>query len=102
VNVALRNSLKDVNLTGGATYKIGGVSADQEKAFADLALALLAAIVIVFSIMVATFRTFVQPLILLISIPFAATGALDAAHPAAGADALHDRGERQAARPARA
>jgi HAE1 family hydrophobic/amphiphilic exporter-1 len=37
---------------------------------------LLAAIAIVFIVMVATFSSIVQPLILLISIPFAATGAI--------------------------
>ncbi|MGC5329930.1 efflux RND transporter permease subunit [Micromonospora sp. DT62] len=60
----------------GASFAIGGVSADQEEAFADLGLAVLAAIAIVFLIMVATFRSLVQALILLISIPFAATGAI--------------------------
>ena len=57
-------------------FTIGGVSADQEDAFGDLGLAMLAAIAIVFMIMVATFRSLVQPLILLVSIPFAATGAI--------------------------
>jgi hydrophobic/amphiphilic exporter-1 (mainly G- bacteria), HAE1 family len=75
VNQDLDTALKSLQLGGGATYAIGGVSADQQEAFGDLGLALLAAIVIVFSIMVATFRSFVQPLILLVSIPFAATGA---------------------------
>ena len=37
---------------------------------------MLLAIVLVFLIMVATFRSLVQPLILLTSIPFAATGAI--------------------------
>ncbi|WP_320067532.1 efflux RND transporter permease subunit [Micromonospora sp. RTGN7] len=60
----------------GATISIGGVSADQADAFADLGLAVLAAIAIVFLIMVATFRSLTQALILLISIPFAATGAI--------------------------
>ncbi|MFF3864931.1 efflux RND transporter permease subunit [Micromonospora sp. NPDC001898] len=60
----------------GASISIGGVSADQEEAFADLGLAVLAAIAIVFLIMVATFRSLTQALILLISIPFAATGAI--------------------------
>ncbi|NBE80492.1 efflux RND transporter permease subunit [Micromonospora rubida] len=60
----------------GASISIGGVSADQEDAFADLGLAVLAAIAIVFLIMVATFRSLTQALILLISIPFAATGAI--------------------------
>ncbi|RZU77880.1 HAE1 family hydrophobic/amphiphilic exporter-1 [Micromonospora kangleipakensis] len=60
----------------GATFTVGGVSADQKEAFADLGLAVLAAIAIVFLIMVGTFRSLTQALILLISIPFAATGAI--------------------------
>ncbi|MFD2768276.1 efflux RND transporter permease subunit [Micromonospora eburnea] len=60
----------------GATFTIGGVSADQKDAFADLMLAVLAAIAIVFLIMVATFRSLTQALILLVSVPFAATGAI--------------------------
>ncbi|WFE52060.1 efflux RND transporter permease subunit [Micromonospora sp. WMMD1155] len=60
----------------GASFTIGGVSADQADAFADLGLAVLAAIAIVFLIMVATFRSLTQSLILLISIPFASTGAI--------------------------
>lgn len=60
----------------GATFVIGGVSADQEEAFADLGLAVLAAIAIVFLIMVVTFRSLTQALILLVSVPFAATGAV--------------------------
>ncbi|MET8118608.1 efflux RND transporter permease subunit [Micromonospora sp. NPDC005189] len=60
----------------GASFAIGGVSADQADAFGDLGLAVLAAIAIVFLIMVATFRSLTQALILLISIPFASTGAI--------------------------
>ncbi|WP_157247098.1 efflux RND transporter permease subunit [Nonomuraea typhae] len=76
VTQALQTKLKSVSLAAGARYEIGGVSADQAQAFSDLGLAMLAAIAIVFMIMVATFRSFVQPLILLVSIPFAATGAI--------------------------
>ncbi|ROO62268.1 HAE1 family hydrophobic/amphiphilic exporter-1 [Micromonospora sp. Llam0] len=72
----LSQRLDDLRLPAGATYTIGGVSADQAEAFADLGLALLAAIAIVFVIMVATFRSLIQPLILLVSVPFAATGAI--------------------------
>ena len=60
----------------GATFTIGGVGAEQREAFADLGLAVLAAIAIVFVIMVATFGSLIQPLILLVSVPFAATGAI--------------------------
>ncbi|MBG0831786.1 efflux RND transporter permease subunit [Planomonospora sp. ID67723] len=76
VTAALTEKLKGLSLPAGASYTIGGVSADQAEAFGQLGLAMLAAIAIVFMIMVATFRSFVQPLILLVSVPFAATGAL--------------------------
>ncbi|KOX22518.1 hydrogenase expression protein [Saccharothrix sp. NRRL B-16348] len=76
VTADLTSRLDAVDLPAGATHSIGGVSADQAETFADLGLAMLAAIAIVFLIMVATFRSLVQPLILLVSIPFAATGAI--------------------------
>ncbi|GAA3747872.1 efflux RND transporter permease subunit [Plantactinospora mayteni] len=71
----LREKLDGIEVPG-ATFEIGGVSAEQQSAFADLGLAVLAAIAIVFVIMVATFGSLIQPLILLVSIPFAATGAI--------------------------
>ncbi|MGW3794549.1 efflux RND transporter permease subunit, partial [Micromonospora arida] len=71
----LQKRLDGINVPG-ASFTIGGVSADQADAFGDLGLAVLAAIAIVFLIMVATFRSLTQALILLISIPFAATGAI--------------------------
>ncbi|GAA1861143.1 efflux RND transporter permease subunit [Myceligenerans crystallogenes] len=71
-------AIAGIDLPGGADVVIGGASAEQEDAFADLGLALLAAIFIVYVVMVATFGSLSQPLILLISVPFAATGALAA------------------------
>ena len=68
--------LAGVELPAGVTATIGGVSASQADSFSQLGVALLAAIAIVFIVMVATFSSIVQPLILLISIPFAATGAI--------------------------
>src|SRR5690606_37311842 len=72
----LRSRLDALDLPAGTTYTLAGVSADQEEAFADLGLAVLVAIAIVFLIMAATFRSLLQPLILLVSVPFAATGAI--------------------------
>ncbi|MGW4062348.1 efflux RND transporter permease subunit [Amycolatopsis sp. NPDC004747] len=72
----IKSKLEGLTFTGGAAYSLGGVSQDQQEAFSNLFLALLAAIAIVFLIMVATFRSLIQPLILLVSIPFAATGAI--------------------------
>ncbi|ULR50099.1 efflux RND transporter permease subunit [Streptomyces deccanensis] len=76
VSADLTAKLDALKLPEGATASIGGVSEDQDEAFASLGLAMLAAIAIVFMLLVATFRSLVQPLILLVSIPFAATGAI--------------------------
>jgi HAE1 family hydrophobic/amphiphilic exporter-1 len=62
-------------LPAGVTASLGGVSASQASSFRDLGTALLAAVAIVFIVMVGTFRSIRQPLVLLVSIPFAATGA---------------------------
>ncbi len=69
-------ALEAAKLPAGATASIGGVMSQQSEAFGQLGLALLAAILIVYVVMVATFRSLLQPLLLLISVPFAATGAL--------------------------
>ncbi len=76
VSAELAQALDTLDLPEGAQAEIGGVSADQNEAFAQLGVAMLAAVVIVYLIMVATFKSLMQPFILLVSIPFAATGSL--------------------------
>ncbi len=73
---AVRAGLDGLSLPAGATVRLAGVSERQQEAFSQLGLAMLLAIAIVYLIMVATFGSLVQPLILLVSVPFAATGAL--------------------------
>ena len=72
----LRTTLDGLSLPAGATAEIGGVSTQQSDAFTQLGIALLVAIAVVYLVMVLTFGSLLQPLLLLISIPFAATGAL--------------------------
>ncbi|NEY35203.1 MMPL family transporter [Streptomyces sp. PRKS01-65] len=76
VSADLQSKINALDLPAGATAEIGGVSADQEEAFTNLFLAMLAAVAIVFMLLVGTFRSLAQPLILLVSVPFAATGAI--------------------------
>ena len=73
---AVNTALASVDLPSGTTATVGGVAQDQVESFQQLGLALLAAILIVYVVMVATFRSLRQPLLLLVSIPFAATGAI--------------------------
>ncbi|MCW2695993.1 MAG: hydrogenase expression protein [Modestobacter sp.] len=76
LTAALQAALDRLDLPTGVEVSVGGVAADQSDAFGDLGLALAIAVVIVYLVMVATFRSLAQPLILLVSVPFAATGAL--------------------------
>ncbi|MEJ1089499.1 efflux RND transporter permease subunit [Microbacterium sp. Mu-80] len=69
-------AMEAVELPSGADVEIGGVASQQSDAFSQLGLAMLAAILIVYVVMVATFKSLRQPLLLLVSVPFAATGAI--------------------------
>ncbi|WP_421355078.1 efflux RND transporter permease subunit [Microbacterium phosphatis] len=76
VTAAVTERLDGVELPDGARAVIGGVAEQQTESFAQLGLAMVVAVALVFLLLVATFRSLMQPLILLVSIPFAATGAL--------------------------
>jgi HAE1 family hydrophobic/amphiphilic exporter-1 len=75
-SAAVTAALAEAELPESADAEVGGVLTQQQEASAQLGLAMLAAILIVYIIMVASFRSLLQPLLLLVSVPFAATGAV--------------------------
>ncbi|WP_150237039.1 efflux RND transporter permease subunit [Nocardiopsis quinghaiensis] len=68
--------LDGLDLPPEVTTTVGGVSAEQDEAFDQMFYAMLAAVAIAYVIMVMTFRSLVQPVLLMVSVPFAATGSL--------------------------
>ncbi|MDN5808121.1 MAG: efflux RND transporter permease subunit, partial [Brevibacterium sp.] len=76
VSADVQSALDEVDIPDSVSVDTGGATEEQNEAFSQLGLAMLAAILIVFVIMVATFKSLLQPLILLVSIPFAATGSI--------------------------
>jgi HAE1 family hydrophobic/amphiphilic exporter-1 len=68
--------VSNLNLPAGAQVSPGISSSQGEDVLSQLYLALLFALPLVFLIMVATFRSLLQPLILLVAIPFAAMGSI--------------------------
>ncbi|WP_235352360.1 efflux RND transporter permease subunit [Brevibacterium sp. UCMA 11752] len=76
VSADVQSALGEVDIPDSVSVDTGGATQEQNEAFSQLGLAMLAAILIVFVIMVATFKSLLQPLILLVSIPFAATGSI--------------------------
>jgi HAE1 family hydrophobic/amphiphilic exporter-1 len=75
-STAVTTAMKDVKLPEGASWELGGATQMTNDVFRSLGIAMLVAILLVYVIMVATFRSLLNPLILLVSIPFAAVGAV--------------------------
>lgn len=75
-SISVQEAVDAVDLPAGTSVALGGVTSQQADAFSQLGLALLAAILIVYVVMVATFKSLRQPLLLLVSVPFAATGGI--------------------------
>ncbi|WP_336648227.1 efflux RND transporter permease subunit [Microbacterium sp. MMO-10] len=75
-SASVSKGIANAKLPAGADASLGGVVTQQQDAFGQLGLAMLAAILIVYIVMVATFKSLRQPILLLSSVPFAATGAI--------------------------
>ena len=75
-SIAVQNAVDGIDLPAGTSAELGGVTSQQNDAFSQLLIAFLVSILIVYVVMVATFKSLRQPLELLVSIPFAATGAI--------------------------
>jgi HAE1 family hydrophobic/amphiphilic exporter-1 len=68
-------ALEELDLPKGVTMEVAGVTADMNETFTQLGLAMLAAIAIVYFILVVTFGEGVAPFAILFSLPFAVIGA---------------------------
>ena len=73
---AANDAIESADLPEGVEASLGGTAADIDETFGQLGIAMLAAILLVYVLLVWIFKSLIQPLILLVSIPFAATGAL--------------------------
>ncbi|MHA6260122.1 efflux RND transporter permease subunit [Sporosarcina sp. CAU 1771] len=67
-------AIDKLELPKGVTIDVAGVAADMEETFTQLIIAMLAAIAIVYFILVVTFREGVAPFAILVSLPFAVIG----------------------------
>ncbi|MCH7322082.1 efflux RND transporter permease subunit [Solibacillus sp. MA9] len=66
--------IEDLDLPKGVTTGVGGVAADMAETFTQLGVAMLAAIAIVYFILVVTFGEGLAPFAILFSLPFAVIG----------------------------
>jgi len=70
----VEKAIDKLDLPKGVTVGVAGVAADMTETFTQLIVAMLAAIAIVYFILVVTFREGVAPFAILVSLPFAVIG----------------------------
>lgn len=76
VSAQIDKALKSYKFPPGVTYSFQGDVKNQRDSFASLGLALLAAVLFTYMVMVALYDSFTYPFIILFSIPLAMIGAL--------------------------
>lgn len=73
---AIQKEIEEIDLPAGINVDMGGVTEDIQESFTQLGLAMLAAIAIVYLILVITFGGGLAPFAILFSLPFTIIGAL--------------------------
>ena len=74
VDARVREALRSVAIPEGFSVVVAGESAEQNSAFTSLGLGIGLALALVFMVMAGQFESFVQPLIILVAVPFAGIG----------------------------
>ena len=79
--VALGDVVKQINelletyeVPDGVTLEVGGTVEDQNESFADLMMLFILIVILVYIVMATQFESFVMPLIIMFTLPFAFTG----------------------------
>ncbi|WP_215144244.1 efflux RND transporter permease subunit [Exiguobacterium qingdaonense] len=75
-SAAIEERVSDIELPSGVSYDIGGVTEQIQESFTQLGLAMLAAVAIVYLVLVITFGGALTPFVVLFSLPYAIIGGL--------------------------
>lgn len=76
VNADVQKIIDKMNVPSGYSVKLGGNNEQMAETFSSLAMVLVLAIVLVYMVMAAQFGSFINPLVIMFTIPLALTGAL--------------------------
>jgi len=68
--------IPDMNMQVGYRYKMIGQADTMAKAFSEIAKAVILAIIMIYMVLAAEFESFMQPLVIMMSLPFAIIGAV--------------------------
>lgn len=70
----VRAAIRDVSIPNDFRIEIGGVAEEQQESFMYLGIAMLAAILLTYMVMASQFESFLNPFIILFTIPFSLIG----------------------------
>ncbi|MCK9279581.1 MAG: efflux RND transporter permease subunit [Melioribacteraceae bacterium] len=76
ISTEFTEKMKNVRLPNETTYSFGGDVKNQKEAFGDLGIAMMAAVLFSYLVMVGLYDSFVYPFVVLFSIPLAIVGGL--------------------------
>jgi len=76
VNRVVQEKIDALPLAPGTEITMGGMAEMMGESFSNMFIAIIAAIVLAYAVIVVTFRSFLNPLIIMVSLPLASVGAL--------------------------
>ena len=76
VNRAVQGKINALTLAPGVEVTMGGVAEEMRETFSGMFIAIAIAILLAYVVLVVSFRSFLNPLIIMVSLPLAAIGAL--------------------------
>jgi HAE1 family hydrophobic/amphiphilic exporter-1 len=76
VNRAVQQKIDSLNLPAGVEIKVGGTAEMMAESFSGMFIAIIVAVLLAYAVIVVTFRSFINPIIIMLSLPLASIGAL--------------------------
>ena len=76
VNRAVQQKIDQLELAPGVEVKVGGTAEMMQESFSGMFIAIIMAMVLAYAVIVVTFRSFLNPIIIMTSLPLASIGAL--------------------------
>lgn len=76
VNRSIQQRVDSIDLAEGIEVSIGGTQEMMQESFSDMMKAILIAVVLAYLVIAVTFRSFLNPIIIMVSLPLASIGAM--------------------------
>jgi HAE1 family hydrophobic/amphiphilic exporter-1 len=76
VNMAVQQKINQLKLPVGVEIKMGGTAEMMQESFSGMFIAIIVAVLLAYAVIVVTFRSFINPIIIMMSLPLASIGAL--------------------------